>query len=61
MMIADLMTGEVDLADVLFLFAVIAAAVSALIFVSAKPPLQHVAHALLAFAVALIAFGFMAL
>ena len=58
--LADIATGNTELADVAFLVAVILGVVSGIAEL-VVPTMTRVAHALLAFAVALVAFGFLML
>lgn len=55
--LADIMTGEVDLADICFLAAMVVSIVAAVLFFLAR----NVASGFLASGVALISLGFMAL
>lgn len=57
MILAEIMSGEVDLADVLFLFAFLVTAVAAILYFTTR----NYAMGLLSAGSALIAFGLMAL
>ncbi len=61
MILADIMSGEVDTADVAFLVAVILAVVAGVLYLAQRPNTPPAAAALLAFAVGAVAFGLMAL
>lgn len=59
-LLADIATGNTDVADVCFLAAIILAGVAGIAYLVDDAPVR-IAGALLAFAVALVAFGFLML
>jgi hypothetical protein len=60
-MYADILSGELDLADALFLVAVILAVAAAVLYAVVEPRLTRWAPVALCLAVAGLAFGLMAL
>jgi predicted neutral ceramidase superfamily lipid hydrolase len=60
-MLADILSGELDLADAVFLVAFILAVVAAVFYAVAQPHIARWAPVAVALAVAGIAFGLMAL
>lgn len=60
MLLADIATGNTDAADVLFLVALIVAAVAVVVFLATSVP-DRIAGALVAAALGCVAFGFLLL
>lgn len=61
MIVADIMTAEADVADLAFLVATLLAVVAAVLHLSRHPATASAGAAVLAFAVAAVAFGLLAL